>query len=187
MFFQQSATEHIITIPSLNTTVTVVKVPSSGHSLPIAAIVGIAVGCIILGVVAVLALLFFLKKRPFVKPKNEANPPEEPPVEMTEYNFEGKPELGDTAMPPKPPTEMAGVAVEYYPPDKNARELESPTPDVVYEMLGDTPGVQELHAVDSPAHSPRSPASQISRASGTISPVSDRGGRIVSGMSESTI
>lgn len=169
---------------------TIVPRPSPGHSLPIAAIVGIAVGCIILGVVAVLALLFFLKKRPFAKKKEEAKSSGDAPIEMTEHTpYDGKPELGDTALPPKPPAEMNAVAVEYYPPDKNARELESPRPNVVYEMAGDTPEVQELHAVDSAAHSPRSPASQISRLSGTVSPVSDRGERgerIVSGMSESS-
>lgn len=185
--FQEGATEHIITISSPNSTVNVVPSPPSGHSLPTAAIVGIAVGCVILGVVGVLALLFFLKKRPFAKPKEDAKPSEEPPIEMTEHTFGGKPELDDTAMPPKPPTEMAAVAVEYYPPDKDARELESPRPNIIYEMLGDTPRAQELHAVESSSHSPRSPESQISRLSGTISPVSDRGERVVSGMSDSTL
>jgi hypothetical protein len=162
--------------------------PSTAHSFPIAAIVGIAIGCIILGVIAVLALLFFLQKRPFAKQKEEVKTPEATVIEMTEYNYDGKPELDDTAMSPKPPTEMAAVAVEYYPPDKDARELESPRPNTIYEMLGDTPGVQELHAIGSITHSsPRSPASQISRLSGTISPVSERGERVVSGMSDSTL
>jgi hypothetical protein len=185
--FQQGATEHIITISPPNSTRTAVPEPSPSHSLPTAAIVGIAVGCIILGVVGMLALLFLLKKRPFAKPKEDTKPSEEAPIEMIEYNFEGKPELGDTALPPKPPTEMAAVAVEYYPPDKDARELESPRPNVVYEMDGGMPGVQELHAVESSSHSPRSPESQLSRLSGTVSPVSDRDERIVSGMSESTL
>jgi hypothetical protein len=160
---------------------------SPGHSFPIAAIVGIAVGCIVLGVALVLGFLYFSKKRPFAKPK-EATKPEDPPIEMTEYVFDGKPELDNTPMSPKPPTEIAGAAIEYYSPEKDGRrELESPGPNIVYEMPGDTPTAQELHGVGSDPNSPRSPASALSRASGTVSPVSDRGGRIVSGMTDSTI
>ena len=115
----------------------------------------------------VLCLLFYFKIPPFAKPKTETVPTEDV-EEMTEYM--GKPELDTFPVSPKPATEIAGMAVEYYRPDKEeARELEDTGPNVVYEMLGDTPKAQELHAVEAASVSQRSPLSR------TISPVSDRG------------
>jgi hypothetical protein len=164
--FQQGATEHIITIPSLNSTSVS---PTSSHSFPLPAIVGIAVGGIILGVVLVLGLLFFFKIPPFAKSKAKSQTgPTDEVQEMTEYM--DKPELDTIPISAKPATEIAGTAVEYYRPDKDgSRELENTGPDMVYEMLGDTPRAQELHAAE------RSPISQGSPLSGTVSPVSDRG------------
>jgi hypothetical protein len=176
--FQQDATEHIITIPSVNSTSANPPSVAHGHSLPTGAIVGIAVGGVLLGVILVLALLFFFKKRPFAKPQ-VAKPTEDPPVEMVEYSFTGKPELDSAPMSPKPATEISGMPVEYYRPDKEATsELVGTGPSTIYEMMGDTPKAQELQGTESSPNSPRSPfADRRSLMSGTVSPFSDRSDR----------
>ena len=123
-------------------------------SEPQAAIVGIAFGGILLGVVLVVALLFFKKIGPFAKkPEEVSKPPEEPPIEMVEYQFTGKPELDSSPAPvsQKYVSEIGGMPVEYY--------------------------ALEKEGTASSPNSPRSPnADRRSLMSGTVSPVSDGGG-----------
>ena len=187
--FQGGATQHIIPILSTNsstnsTSPNPTSSPASSgssHSFPIGAIVGIAIGGILLGVVLVLALLFFKKIGPFAKkPEEVSKPPEEPPIEMVEYRFTGKPELDSSPAPvsQKHASEIGGMPVEYYAPEKegtSAGELEA-GPSMIFEMMGDTTRAQELQDTASSPNSPRSPyADRRSHMSGTVSPVSDRG------------
>jgi hypothetical protein len=156
--FQQGATEHIITIPSVNSTSTT---SPSGHSLPVGAIVGIVVGCVLITVGLVLCLLFFKKYPPFAKKRAEKESDRTDEIHEAE-EYTGKPEL-DTITPDiKPATEIAGEAIEYYRPAKDVTfEMGNPAPDVVHEMPGDSPKAQELSAEGRPPES-ASPISPMS-------------------------
>lgn len=116
----------------------------------------------------IISLLFIFKRPPFAKQIIETAP--DGAVDVKKYD--GKPELDagtDTKPSAKPAAEISGTAVEYYPPDKSAVcEIGGAASDVVHEMPGDSPEVQELHAGDGSLRTQSQVASPVSEMSESV-------------------
>ena len=176
--FAQNATQHIITIPSINSTS---SNETTNHHVPVGAIVGITIGSVVVVVGLTVCVLIFLKRTPCNKHKPEEVPPAYPPDPKNEYVFTGKPELDGGREVGSPAPMTIGTAVEYYPADKHAsheiaegRMLPRPASTIIYEISGDRPERQEmLGDTDqsrlrplSPA--PASPVSETSEQAGNL-------------------
>jgi hypothetical protein len=153
--FVAGANEHIITIPSSNSTAASSS-QSSHHGLSTGAIAGIAIACFLVGIGVVGGILFLLKRRRSKKVGEAGGDSGYPPDTKDQVDGFGKAELdaGDTASPGH---EMGGKAIEYFQPDKvEVHEVSSPvepqsplpppSPDPVYEMTGEGLNLSELPA-----------------------------------------
>jgi hypothetical protein len=146
--FAQNASQHIITIPSINSTS---GNETISHRLPIGAIVGIAIGGVVVLVGLTICVLIFLKRTPCNKHEPEEAPPAYPPDPKDEFVFTGKPELDGGREIGSPVPVTSGTAVEYYPPDKHVsheiaegRMLPRPASTIIHEMSGDRPERHEM-------------------------------------------
>jgi len=146
------ANEHIITITAANSTSTGSS-ESSGHGLSTGAIVGIAIGCFLVGVIVIAGLLFFLKRRRSKTTAQTVGDSGYPPDAKDQVDGFGKAELDAGG----PGHEIGGTAIEYFQPNKvETHEVPSPTeprspppppsPAPVYEMVGDGVTLPELPA-----------------------------------------
>jgi hypothetical protein len=161
--FDPGAPEHIITINSINSTLT--SSSSHHHSLPTGAIVGIAIGSLAI-IVIILALLYLYirRRRSLTKSKDKSSWPPENKDDM--YGVFGKAELDakDTANPgeemettgvekhemgsPEIEDSVSGPLSPLSQRSRLSRLSQAQTVEVepVHEMPGDGPVVGELPA-----------------------------------------
>jgi hypothetical protein len=176
--FAQNASQHIITIPSINSTS---SNETTSHRLPVGAIVGIAIGGVVVVVGLTICVLIFLKHTPCNKHEPEEAPPAYPPDPKVEFVFNGKPELDGGREVGSPAPVTIGTAVEYYPADKHAsheiaegRMLPRPASTNIHEMSGDHPERHEMLGDTDQSRlrrlstEPASPVSETSEQAGNM-------------------
>jgi hypothetical protein len=152
--FDLGASEHVIAIPSLNSTS---ASPGAKKSLSTGAIAGIAVAGVLVALAAIVLLIFFLRRRKKSRAKSEAHssfPPD--PKEDLGMNY-GKAEL-DAKDVPRTDHEIGGEGVEFYKPDKYAAPEASPPPQPVYEMIGEGINLPELPSPSAQESAGRAPS-----------------------------
>jgi hypothetical protein len=155
--FDPLVAEHIIPIPSINSTSPSNPSESSHSGLPIAAIVGIAVGCLLLGMLAI--ILFIYLRRRSRATKDSPPPPDIPPEwypsdKKHEYEDVGQKAELDARDSMLPGVELGGgeryemaemVAGPSSPlTPEMANVYPSARPEPVYEMVGDEMSRQEM-------------------------------------------
>lgn len=165
------APEHIIAILSVNATSTSTSTstptstpnPSGPKGSPLALIVGVVVGGLVLGAIAIVAFLF-MRHRRAAKAKAETPAPAEENGSYPLEKKEAPEELGE-------PVEVHGTArtISEVPDTSTAlHELMAPPP-VIFEMPGDLPIVPELSSPDGRVGSEQELPSPDGRLSPAIS------------------
>lgn len=142
--FDPGASEHIIAIPSINSTSTD---SPSGNSLSAGAIAGIVIACILVGIWVTIVLLFLFRRRRSQLPEETGSLGNTEQLDLSgkaELDATGKVEL-DAIETENRGYEIGGTAIDRYElPESSA--LTTPSPDPVFEMIGDNAKLHELSA-----------------------------------------